>query len=175
MKPLAIALSLSCLATMPLASQHSPHRISLVAAGGVELVGIRDNTTFTPAPTLVAGLQIQPRRSLWGMRASTWFYNRDRIGRAQAAGFGLDLIRDFGRGDTRPYATLGLGASWLYYSGISTSGPERDGWSGFGAVGVGILRRLGPAWIFGEARYMRFARGGGFGAHLAPLTVGVRF
>ena len=176
MKSVLATLTLSCLLTLPLASQDSPHPISFFAAGGVELLGIRDNTTFTPGVTLAAGLQVQPRRSIWGMRASTWFYNRNRIGRSQAAGFGVDLTRDFGRGDTRPYATLGLGVSWLYYSGITTGAePVRDSWSGYQAAGVGIVRRVGPAWLFGEAHYTRFTHGEGFGAHVMPLTMGVRF
>jgi len=179
MKPLVPVLALVSLSPAVVAAQDLRRPVSLAAGIGIELLGIRDNTDWNLGRTLHLSVQGQPPRSPWGVRASAWLFDRHQIGRAQAAGFGLDITHQFARHATRPYLAVGLGTSWLYYSGSGPPGasnaPLRDSWSGYYLLGLGIDRSLGPVGILAEARYLRFTRGDGFATHIIPVTLGIRF
>jgi len=156
-------------------------RFGVFGGRGLELLTIRDGSTWAPGTTWQAGFYARPTAERWSLRAVGSYFDETQVRRTQTVGFALEGSYELTATATRPYLLAGAGASWLYLSPslaspfgpVVAAGVER--WSGFLSTGVGLQRRVLGVWVFGEARYHLFTNGRGWAPHILPITFGLRF
>jgi opacity protein-like surface antigen len=174
MRALLFATTLALLAGQPAAAQTGNRFFGASASAGVDALGVRDGSAWTPGIVAQLGLYVRPTRGAWAGRVTGTFFNRQSARRAQMAGLAAELSYDLAGGRTRPYLVAGVGADWLYLSPVAP-GSTIEHWSGAFIAGAGVQYRLGGLWWFAETRYHHFTKGTGWATHLVPVTVGVRF
>lgn len=186
MRPISL-VALSILYVPAIQAQSATPGSGPYFGAGIELMGFRDGSVVTPGRALQVGYSFAPHGSALSLRIEGGRFDRRRAGpgrssHAQVTSLNFTVAYRLGWGRTQPYLIGGAGlnalrgnsASGNVFEGqLSTSSIERT--SGSALAGLGLQRQVLGVWLFTEVRYTVFTHGQGFGTHIMPLTLGVRF
>lgn len=191
-----VGLSAPLHAQLPVNAPSSGSRLHVWTSVGFDALGVRDGNQATPSRTLQLSASLNPGNGALGVRVTGWTVDRSRdaVGLSlpsqfSSTGLGVDVTYDLARGRTKPYALAGFGMAWLSRSDRLPSpigSPAIDpspvsafsvtrGQSAYGAIGLGVQRKVLGLGLFTELRYARFTQDAGIARQVAPLMVGVRF
>jgi hypothetical protein len=181
-----VCFALASVLAPPLRGQQStPTHRALALGGGIELLAVRDNQTWTPGLSLQASYWFRPTTERLGFRLTAgYIHHANSISwptTFEAFGGSAELVAHASRRGGL-YGLAGLGIYRLrldqYVNSVAdpTLRPRATRATSSAIVlGLGFTQRMGPLSWFAEARWTEFGNGDGIAARQLPLTVGVRF
>jgi len=169
----------------PLAGQQDPST-AISFGGGIELLAIRDNQTWTPGLSLQASYWFRPATDHLRFRVTTSYLrhtnNVSWPTTFEAFGASAEVVANANRGGTGLYGLAGIGVYRLrldrFVNTMSDPTPRPSplrATSPAVVLGVGFTKRIGTLTWFSEARFTQFGNGAGIAGRQMPLTFGVRF
>jgi hypothetical protein len=165
----------------PLAAQDAAPRFSL--GGGIELLAIRDNTTWTPGISLQGSYWFPKTTDHLNFRLTgTFIHHTNPLvdTRMYAYTASAELVVNARRSGQGLYGVAGMGIARLGYSrdaALTSSyyDPGARATSPVMVAGVGFSQRIGRMTWFAESRLTHFTAGERVAWAQLPLTIGLRF
>ena len=187
MRATKIALvSVSLLASSLAAQEPRTGPGAFSIGGGIELLAVRDNQTWTPGLSLQASYWFTQAANRLRFRLTTTYvhHTNDLAYTNEFEAFGLsgELTATVSRTGRGLYGIAGIGLFRLrlddYATAMAGALPQpraTRNTSGAMVGGIGYSQRLGSLTWFAETRFHAFSNGHGIAWAQMPLTVGLRF